>query len=175
MRHECRMDSLREKGLAPATNVQPQASEGGSNSISHGNGRWGPWSNLNRIDFSRPSDVSGNWLHESNCRSQPSPEFILESDIPTAVIERETKIATVKAKEDVNPDASFPRSKKARSKIEGLNCADYSAYIRDESITCRSDQSKDPALEKHHCPPIQPLALAKPQPKLQKNINTDNR
>ena len=65
-----------------------------------------------------------------------SPVFVLEADIPAEVIERETRIATAKAKEDGKPEAVLPRIiegsiKKFKDEFVLMN----QAYIRDESIT----------------------------------------
>jgi len=133
------MDYLREKGLATATKRSArQASEGVVELYSHGNGRVGVMVELNsESDFVGRSEVFRNLAHEIALQvAATSPEFILESDIPESVIERETKIATAKAKEEGKPDAILPRIvegsiKKYKEEFVLMN----QAYIRDESIT----------------------------------------
>ena len=133
------MDFLREKGLATATKRSArQASEGVIELYSHGNGRVGVMVELNsESDFVGRSDVFRELAHEIALQiAATSPEFILESDIPESVIERETKIATVKAKEDGKPDAIIPKIvegsiKKFKDEFVLMN----QPYIRDESIT----------------------------------------
>ena len=133
------MDFLREKGLATATKRSArQASEGVIELYSHGNGRVGVMVELNcESDFVGRADVFRELAHEIALQiAATSPEFILESDIPTEVIERETKIATVKAKEDGKPDAILPKIiegsiKKFKDEFVLMN----QPYIRDESIT----------------------------------------
>lgn len=133
------MDFLREKGLATATKrAARQASEGVIELYSHGNGRVGVMVELNsESDFVGRSEVFRGLAHEIALQiAATSPEFINEADIPVEVIERETKIATVKAKEDGKPDAILPRIiegaiKKFKDEFVLMN----QAYIRDESIT----------------------------------------
>ncbi len=133
------MDFLREKGLATATKRSArQASEGVVEIYSHGNGRVGVMIELNsESDFVGRSEVFRTLAHELALQiAATSPEYILESDIPAEVIERETKIATVKAKEDGKPDAILPKIvegavKKYKDEFVLMN----QSYIRDESIT----------------------------------------
>jgi len=133
------MDFLREKGLATAAKRSGRtASEGIVELYSHGNGRVGVMVEVNcETDFVARSEAFRNLAHELALQiAAASPEFILESDIPEAVIERETRIATAKAKEDGKPDAILPRIvegavKKYKDEFVLMN----QAYIRDESIT----------------------------------------
>lgn len=133
------MDFLREKGLATATKRSArQASEGVVELYSHGNGRVGVMVELNsESDFVGRSEVFRGLAHEIALQiAATSPEFVLESDIPAEVIERETKIATAKAKEDGKPDAILPKIiegsiKKYKDEFVLMN----QNYIRDESIT----------------------------------------
>ena len=101
------VDYLREKGLATAAKrADRAASDGVVELYSHGNGRVGVMVELNsESDFVGRSDVFRELAHELALQiAATSPEFILESDIPESVIERETKIATAKAKEEGKPD-----------------------------------------------------------------------
>jgi elongation factor Ts len=133
------MDFLREKGLATAAKRSGRtASEGTVELYSHGNGRVGVMVEVNcETDFVARSEAFRNLAHELALQiAAASPEFILASDIPEAVIERETRIATAKAKEDGKPDAILPRIvegavKKYKDEFVLMN----QAYIRDESLT----------------------------------------
>ncbi|MBA3072046.1 MAG: translation elongation factor Ts [Anaerolineae bacterium] len=133
------LDFLREKGLATATKRSSrQASEGVVELYSHGNGRVGVMVELNsESDFVGRSEVFRSLAHELALQiAATSPEFVAEADIPESVIERETKIATAKAKEDGKPDAIMPKIvegaiKKFKDEFVLLN----QKYIRDESIT----------------------------------------
>ncbi|PKO02746.1 MAG: translation elongation factor Ts [Chloroflexi bacterium HGW-Chloroflexi-5] len=133
------LDFLREKGLATATKRSSrQASEGVVELYSHGNGRVGVMVELNsESDFVGRSEVFRSLAHELALQiAASSPEFVAEADIPESVIERETKIATAKAKEDGKPDAIMPKIvegaiKKFKDEFVLLN----QKYIRDESIT----------------------------------------
>jgi elongation factor Ts len=136
---EAAMDFLREKGLATATKRSGrQASEGMIELYSHGNGRVGVMLEMNsESDFVGRSEVFRTLAHELALQiAATSPQFVLESDIPVEVIERETKIATVKAKEEGKPDAILPKIiegsiKKFKDEFVLMN----QPYIRDESIT----------------------------------------
>jgi len=133
------LDFLREKGLATATKRSArQASEGVVELYSHGNGRVGVMVELNsESDFVGRSEVFRTLAHELALQiAATSPEFVAEADIPASVIERETKIATAKAKEDGKPDAILPKIvegaiKKFKDEFVLMN----QKYIRDESIT----------------------------------------
>jgi len=105
---------------------------------SHGNGRVGVMVEVNcETDFVGRSEAFRTLAHELALQiAATAPEFILESDIPEEVIQRETRIATVKAKEDGKPDNIIPRIvegslKKYKDEFVLVN----QAYIRDESIT----------------------------------------
>lgn len=133
------MDFLREKGLATATKrASRTASEGTVELYSHGNGRVGVMVEVNcESDFVGRSEAFRSLAHELALQiAATSPEFILEADVPESVIERETKIATAKAKEEGKPDAILPRIvegalKKYKNEFVLMN----QPYIRDESIT----------------------------------------
>ena len=133
------LDFLREKGLATATKRATRtASEGVVELYTHGNGRVGVMLELNcETDFVGRSDAFRTLAHELALQiAASSPEFILESDIPKEVIERETKIATVKAKEEGKPDAILPRIiEGAIKKFKTEFVLVLQPYIRDESIT----------------------------------------
>ncbi len=133
------LDFLREKGLATVAKRSARtASEGVVELYSHGNGRVGVMVEVNcETDFVGRSEAFRNLAHEIALQiAAAAPEYILESDIPADVIERETRIATAKAKEDGKPDAIIPRIvegalKKYKDEFVLMN----QAYIRDESIT----------------------------------------
>lgn len=136
---EAAMDFLREKGLATATKrAARQASEGVVEIYSHGNGRVGVMVELNtESDFVGRSEVFRTLAHEIALQiAATSPQYVFEADIPAEVIERETKIATAKAKEEGKPDAVLPRIiegsiKKFKDEFVLMN----QPYIRDEAIT----------------------------------------
>ena len=136
---EAAMDFLREKGLATATKRSArQASEGVIELYSHGNGRVGVMVELNcESDFVGRSEAFRTLAHELALQiAATSPQFVFEADIPAEVIERETKIATAKAKEEGKPDAILPKIiegsiKKFKDEFVLMN----QAYIRDEGIT----------------------------------------
>ena len=133
------MEFLREKGLATATKRSDrQASEGVVELYSHGNGRVGVMVEMNsESDFVGRSEVFRNLAHEIALQiAATSPEYILESDIPAEVIERETRIATAKAKEDGKPDSILPRIVEGSiKKYKDEFVLMKQTYIRDESIT----------------------------------------
>lgn len=133
------LDFLREKGLATATKRSARrASEGVVELYSHGSGRVGVMVELNcESDFVGRADSFKSLAHELALQiAATSPQYVLESDIPAEVIERETKIATAKAKEEGKPDSVLPRIiegsiKKFKDEFVLMN----QPYIRDESIT----------------------------------------
>lgn len=133
------MEFLREKGLATATKRSArQASEGVVELYTHGNGRVGVMLELNsESDFVGRSEKFRNLAHELALQiAATSPQYVLESDIPADVIDRETRIATAKAKEEGKPEAVLPRIiegsiKKFKDEFVLMN----QPYIRDESLT----------------------------------------
>jgi elongation factor Ts len=133
------MDFLREKGFATATKRSgKQASEGVVELYSHGNGRVGVMVELNcETDFVGRSEAFRSLAHEIALQiAAASPLYILEADIPAEVIEREIKIATVKAKEDGKPAAILPKiTEGAVKKFKDEFVLMLQPYIREDSIT----------------------------------------
>lgn len=133
------LEFLREKGLATAAKrASRTASEGVVDLYSHGNGRVGVMIEVNcETDFVGRSEAFRTLAHELALQiAATSPEYILESDIPEEVIERETKIATVRAKEEGKPEAILPRIiEGAIKKYKEEFVLTMQRYIRDESIT----------------------------------------
>ena len=133
------LEFLREKGLATAAKrASRTASEGVVDLYSHGNGRVGVMIEVNcETDFVGRSEAFRTLAHELALQiAATSPEYILEADIPEEVIERETKIATVKAKEEGKPEAILPRIiEGAIKKYKEEFVLTMQRYIRDESIT----------------------------------------
>lgn len=133
------LDFLREKGLATAAKrSERKASEGTLELYTHGNGRVGVMVELNcETDFVARSEAFRSLAHELALQiAATSPEYIKEEDIPAEVIERETKIAEAKAREEGKPEAILPRIvegsiKKFKDEFVLLR----QPYIRDESIT----------------------------------------
>jgi elongation factor Ts len=65
-----------------------------------------------------------------------APQYIKEEDIPAEVIERETKVAIAKAKEDGKPEAILPRIIEGSiNKFKDEFVLLRQPYIRDESMT----------------------------------------
>jgi elongation factor Ts len=133
------LDFLRQKGLATATKRSGrQASEGVLELYTHGNGRVGVMVEVNcESDFVGRSEAFRELAHEIALQiAATSPEYISEANVPAEVIEHETMIATVKAKEEGKPDGVIPRIvegslKKFKDEFVLMN----QPYIRDESIT----------------------------------------
>jgi elongation factor Ts len=66
-------------------------------------------------------------------------EYIKEEDIPAEDIERETRIATAKAKEDGKPDAIIPKIVEgALAKFKDEKVLLRQKYIRDENVTIQA-------------------------------------
>ncbi len=136
------LDFLREKGLATAAKrASRNASEGVVELYTHGNGRVGVMVELNcETDFVGRSEAFRSLAHEIALQiAATSPEFVAEADIPAEVIERETKIAAAKAREDGKKEEIIPRIvegaiKKYKDEFVLLN----QAYIRDESLTVQA-------------------------------------
>ena len=133
------LDLLREKGLATATKRAARtASEGIVELYNHGDGRVGVMVEVNcETDFVGRSEAFRTLAHEIALQiAATSPEYALETDIPESVIDRETKIATAKAKEEGKPEAILPRIVEgALKKYKNEFVLMLQPYIRDESIT----------------------------------------
>jgi len=133
------LDFLREKGLATATKRAARtASEGIVELYNHGDGRVGVMVEVNcETDFVGRSEAFRTLAHEIALQiAATSPEYVLETDIPESVIDRETKIATAKAKEEGKPEAILPRIVEgALKKYKNEFVLMLQPYIRDESIT----------------------------------------
>jgi elongation factor Ts len=105
---------------------------------SHSQGRIGVMVEVNsETDFVGRSEKFRSFAHEIALQiAAAAPEFVREEDISPETIERETRIATAKAKEDGKPDAILPKI------IEG-SLAKYKEekvllrqkYIRDDNVT----------------------------------------
>jgi elongation factor Ts len=133
------LDFLREKGLATAAKRSTrQASEGVVELYSHGNGRVGVMVELNsETDFVGRSEKFRTLAHELALQvAATAPQYIKEEDIPAEVIERETKVAIAKAKEDGKPEAILPRIIEGSiNKFKDEFVLLRQPYIRDESMT----------------------------------------
>ncbi len=118
---------LREKGLAMASKrADRTASEGVVELYSHGNGRVGVMVEINcETDFVSRSEAFRKFAHEIALQiAASSPQYVREEDIPADVIERETQIATARAREDGKPEAILPRI------VEG-----YINKFKDETVS----------------------------------------
>ncbi len=136
------IDFLREKGLATAAKRSDrQASEGVVELYSHGGGRVGVMVEVNcETDFVGRSEAFRNLAHELALQiAAASPIYIKEEDIPTEVIEHETKIATAKAREEKKPEAIIPKIVEGSlNKFKDETVLMRQAYIRDESINIQA-------------------------------------
>ena len=136
------IDFLREKGLAlAAKRSDRQASEGVVELYSHGGGRVGVMVEVNcETDFVGRSEAFRNLAHELALQiAAASPLYIKEEDIPSEVIEHETKIATAKAHEEKKPEAIIPKIVEGSlNKFKDENVLMRQAYIRDESINIQA-------------------------------------
>jgi elongation factor Ts len=129
---------LREKGLAMATKrADRTASEGVVELYSHGNGRVGVMVEINcETDFVSRSEAFRKFAHEIALQiAASSPLYIREEEIPADVIERETQIATARAREEGKPEAILPRIVEGYvNKFKDETVLMRQHYIRDESI-----------------------------------------
>lgn len=129
---------LREKGLAlAAKRADRTASDGVIELYSHGNGRVGVMVEINcETDFVSRSETFRKFAHEVALQiAASSPLYIREEEIPADVIERETQIATARAREDGKPEAILPRIVEGYlNKFKDETVLMRQAYIRDESI-----------------------------------------
>ncbi len=129
---------LREKGLAMAAKrADRTASEGVVELYSHGNGRVGVMVEVNcETDFVSRSEAFRKFAHEIALQiAAASPLYVKEEDIPAEVIERETQIATARAREEGKPEAILPRIVEGYlNKFKDETVLMRQQYIRDESI-----------------------------------------
>lgn len=133
------LDFLREKGLAKAAKrATRNASEGVVELYNHGNGRVGVMVEVNvETDFVGRSEAFRELAHEIALQiAASSPEYIREEDIPQEVLDKETQIATAKAREDGKPEAILPRIIEGTlEKFKNEVVLMRQAYIRNEDIT----------------------------------------
>jgi elongation factor Ts len=130
---------LREKGLAlAAKRADRTASEGVVELYSHGNGRVGVMVEINcETDFVARSEAFRKFAHEIALQIAASaPLYIREEDIPADVLERETQIATARAKEEGKPEHILPRI------VEG-----YVNKFKDESVLMRQQYIRDESMK----------------------------
>ena len=129
---------LREKGLAMASKrADRTASEGVVELYSHGNGRVGVMVEVNcETDFVSRSETFRKFAHELALQiAASSPQYVREDQIPAEVIERETQIATARAREEGKPEAILPRIVEGYlNKFKDETVLMRQQYIRDESI-----------------------------------------
>lgn len=130
---------LREKGLAMAAKrADRAASEGVVELYSHGNGRVGVMVEVNcETDFVGRSENFRKFAHELALQiAAAAPLYVKEEDIPADVIQRETQIATARAREEGKPEAILPRIVEGYiNKYKDETVLMRQAYIRDESKT----------------------------------------
>jgi elongation factor Ts len=137
--YEKAVDQLRQRGLAIAAKRSDRAaSEGVVELYSHGNGRVGVMLELNcETDFVARSENFRKFAHELALQiAAAEPTYIREEDIPAEVIERETAIATAKAREEGKPENIIPRIVEGSiKKFKDESVLMRQTYIRDESMT----------------------------------------
>lgn len=133
------LNHLREKGLAMAAKrADRTASEGVVELYSHGNGRVGVMVEINcETDFVARSENFRKFAHEVALQiAATSPLYIRDEEIPAEIIERETQIATARAREDGKPEKIIPRIVEGYlNKYKDETVLLRQPYIRDESIT----------------------------------------
>jgi len=133
------LDYLREKGLAMAAKrADRTASEGVVELYSHGNGRVGGMVEINcETDFVARSENFRKFAHEIALQiAAASPLYIRDEDIPAEILERETQIATARAREEGKPEHIVPRIVEGYiNKYKDETVLLRQPYIRDESIT----------------------------------------
>lgn len=133
------VEFLREKGLATAAKrADRNASDGMLELYSHSQGRIGVMVEVNsETDFVGRSEKFRSFAHEIALQIAASaPEYIREEDISQEDIDRETRIATAKAKEDGKPDAILPKIVEGSlAKFKDEKVLLRQKYIRDENIT----------------------------------------
>ncbi|NLG96189.1 MAG: translation elongation factor Ts [Chloroflexi bacterium] len=133
------LDYLREKGLAMAAKrADRTASEGVVELYSHGNGRVGVMVEINcETDFVARSENFRKFAHEIALQiAAASPLYIRDEDIPAEILERETQIATARAREEGKPEHIVPRIVEGYiNKYKDETVLLRQPYIRDESIT----------------------------------------
>jgi elongation factor Ts len=137
--YEKAVDFLREKGLAQAAKrADRAASEGVIEVYSHGKGRVAVVVELNcESDFVAREESFRSLAHELALQiAAAQPRWIKEDDIPAAEIERETAIATNRAREDGKPEAILPKIVEGSlNKFKDESVLMRQKYIRDESMT----------------------------------------
>jgi elongation factor Ts len=137
--YEKAVDFLREKGLAQAAKRSDRAaSEGIIEVYSHGKGRVAVVVELNcESDFVAREESFRNLAHELALQIAASaPQWVKEEDIPADLLQRETDIATARAREEGKAEAVLPRIVEgAIKKFKDENVLMRQKYIRDESIT----------------------------------------
>lgn len=131
------VDYLREKGLALAAKRSSRAaSEGVVELYSHGNGRVGVMVEVNcETDFVARSEAFRKFAHEIALQiAAAAPAYIREEQIPADVLERESAIATARAREEGKPENIIPRIVEGSlNKFKDETVLMRQAYIRDES------------------------------------------
>ncbi|MEI8132900.1 MAG: translation elongation factor Ts [Leptolinea sp.] len=133
------VEFLREKGLATAAKrADRNSSDGMVELYSHSQGRIGVMVEVNsETDFVGRSDKFRSFAHEIALQIAASaPEYVKEEDIPAEDIERETRIAIAKAKEDGKPEAILPKIVEGSiAKFKDEKVLLRQKYIRDENLT----------------------------------------
>jgi elongation factor Ts len=133
------VDWLREKGMATAAKRSDrEASQGIVELYSHGGGRVGVMVEVNcETDFVARSEKFRELAHELALHiAAAAPRYLKVEDIPADVLERESEIARVRAKEEGKPENILDKIVQGRlEKFKDEVVLSRQAYIRDETIT----------------------------------------
>ena len=133
------VDWLREKGMATAAKRSDRdASQGAVELYSHGDGRVGVMVEVNcETDFVARSEKFRELAHELALQiAASSPQYLSEKEIPAEVLEHESEIARVRAKEEGKPENIIEKIVQGRiDKFKDEVILSRQAYIRDDSMT----------------------------------------
>jgi elongation factor Ts len=133
------VDYLREKGVATAAKrADRTASNGVVELYSHGNGRVGVMVEVNcETDFVARSESFRQFAHELALQiAAAAPKYIIDTEIPTEVMQHEAEIAKKRAMEEGKPEAVAVKIVEGRlNKFKDETCLLRQIYIRDETLT----------------------------------------
>ena len=135
------VDILREKGLAKAEKrAGRDASEGVIEVYTHGEGRMAVMVEVNcETDFVGRSPEFLNLAHELALQiAAADPLYLTEEDIPQENLEREARIASIRAKEEGKPEHIIPKIVEGYlEKYKQETVLMNQVYIRDSSKKVR--------------------------------------
>lgn len=133
------VDVLRQKGLSRAAKrADREALNGLVELYSHGDGRVGVMVEVNcETDFVARSDTFRNLAHEIALQiAASSPQWLAETEVDPAALEREKEVARNRAKEEGKPEAAWAKIVEGRAeKFLDEAVLMRQAYIRDDGKT----------------------------------------